>query len=90
METKPIEFTVFSPDIADKKQPSSADDGNAADREEQVLGRKELYRETVAKRVRNAAPSSLKGSWKQLLTLRVDGLAHAIHGVKATARIWVQ
>ena len=90
VQTTPIEVTTSSSDVADEEQFFFTQPDHPDETEEQILQRKEQYREKAAEWVVNQEPSSLKPSIKEFTKIHGNTTAYSIHGIKANARIRVE
>ena len=90
VQTTPIEVITSSSDVADEEQFFLRHTDNQDETEEQILQRKEQYREKAAEWVANQEPSSMKPSINQFTTIDGNTTAYSLHGIKANARIRVE
>ena len=90
VQTTPIEVTTSSSDVADEEQFFFAHTDHKDETEEQILQRKEQFREKTAEWVVNQEPSLKKPSIKELTKIDGNTTAYSLHEIKADARIRVE
>ena len=90
VQTKPIEVTTSSSDVADGEKFFFTQTDDQDETEEQMLQRKEQSREKQVEWVVNQEPSSMKPSIKEFTKNDGNTTAYSLHGIKANARIRVE
>ena len=90
VQKTPIEVTTSPSDVADEQQFFFTQPDYQDETEEQILQRKEQFREKAVEWVVNQEPASLKPSIKEFTKIDGNTTAYSLHGIKANARIRVE
>ena len=90
VQTTPVEVTTPFSEVADEEQFFFTQTDNQDETEEQILQRKDHFREKAAEWVVNQEPSSLMPSIKEFTKIDGNTPSYSLHGIKANARIRVE
>ena len=87
VQTTPIEATTSSSDIADEEQFFFVQTDGQDETEQQIIKRKEQFREKAAQWVVNQEPPSMEPSIKEFTKIDGKTTSYSLHGIKANAQI---